>query len=252
MNTQETQGYKGHTIKIFYDDNPENPWEAWEGNMPLIYISGRNEKDYSDGNIDRYILSQLTTNKVIRHQGKLLAILNIEKADFNLNYPSVDYSKQERADEIENLLSDEIENIEVKKALCQLLKIPYLNTSRSGYSQGDYADIFICPTAEFFKETGYTLKHFTEEAMAQAADLWAAWAYGDVYGYQIEDESGEQLDSCWGYYGDDHRKNGLLDEAEDQIDYYIREANKTRLNKLKSIIKAHVPIIYRPVILSNI
>ena len=27
---------------------------------------------------------------------------------------------------------------------------------------------------------------------------------GDVWGYVIEDEEGEQLDSCWGFYGDDN------------------------------------------------
>ena len=35
---------------------------------------------------------------------------------------------------------------------------------------------------------------------------------GEVYGFTIY-ENGEEIDSCWGYYGDDLAKNGILDEG---------------------------------------
>jgi len=41
---------------------------------------------------------------------------------------------------------------------------------------------------------------------------------GEVYGYDIEDSEGEEIDSCYGFYGDDHRKSGLLETAEGLID----------------------------------
>jgi hypothetical protein len=28
----------------------------------------------------------------------------------------------------------------------------------------------------------------------------------DVYGYVVEDENGEHLDSCWGFFGFDHAR----------------------------------------------
>lgn len=34
---------------------------------------------------------------------------------------------------------------------------------------------------------------------------------GDVYGFTLEDENGEEVDSCGGFYGTDWDKNGLLD-----------------------------------------
>lgn len=34
--------------------------------------------------------------------------------------------------------------------------------------------------------------------------VWSQYASGDVYGYIIEDEDGDELDSCWGCYGLDY------------------------------------------------
>lgn len=36
---------------------------------------------------------------------------------------------------------------------------------------------------------------------------------GSVYGYQIVDENDEIIDSCWGFFGYDHEKSGLFDNA---------------------------------------
>lgn len=40
---------------------------------------------------------------------------------------------------------------------------------------------------------------------------------GDVYGYQITDDKGQFLDSCWGFFGSDHKESGLLAAAEKDI-----------------------------------
>lgn len=34
---------------------------------------------------------------------------------------------------------------------------------------------------------------------------------GEVYGYQVINEDGEEIDSCWGFIGDDIETNGMLD-----------------------------------------
>lgn len=36
---------------------------------------------------------------------------------------------------------------------------------------------------------------------------------GRVYGYKITDENGEEIDSCYGFYGEDWKENGLFDNA---------------------------------------
>jgi hypothetical protein len=39
---------------------------------------------------------------------------------------------------------------------------------------------------------------------------FAQYLEGDVYGYRIFDEQGEEVDSCWGYYG----RDAALEEAQ--------------------------------------
>lgn len=56
---------------------------------------------------------------------------------------------------------------------------------------------------------------------------------GEVFGYTVngpEDENGdreEDLDSCWGFYGDDFDKNGLFDYAKNFIDYKVGETHSS-------------------------
>ncbi len=84
---------------------------------------------------------------------------------------------------------------------------------------------------------------------------WKKWAYammgaemktydqfvcGEVYGYIIEDEDGEEasdelLCGCWGYYGDQGKKD-MIEEAKGEIDSYLEKKTKTRENNINAII----------------
>ena len=41
---------------------------------------------------------------------------------------------------------------------------------------------------------------------------------GEVYGYVIRGSDEETIDSCWGFYGSDHKASGLLESARGAID----------------------------------
>jgi hypothetical protein len=43
---------------------------------------------------------------------------------------------------------------------------------------------------------------------------WNQWLAGDVYGYVVEGADGEQIDSCWGFYGMEH----AIEEAKGAAD----------------------------------
>lgn len=82
---------------------------------------------------------------------------------------------------------------------------------------------------------------------------WKKWAYammegemetynkyvsGEVYGYMIEDEEGEEgsnvhLCGCWGYYD----KDCLLEDAKSDIDTYLEEKRETHKNNLETLVK---------------
>lgn len=45
-------------------------------------------------------------------------------------------------------------------------------------------------------------------------ETWNEYLSGNVYGYQIEDAEGNEIESCWGFYGDYDSKGGALSEAK--------------------------------------
>jgi len=50
---------------------------------------------------------------------------------------------------------------------------------------------------------------------------------GACYGYRVIDEDGEETDSCWGFIGDDHKTNGIMDNVQSYLDdgYELEEAD---------------------------
>lgn len=47
----------------------------------------------------------------------------------------------------------------------------------------------------------------------QEVETYDAYLRGDVWGFVLENEDGEHIDSCWGFYGDD--KDGIREHLED-------------------------------------
>jgi len=63
---------------------------------------------------------------------------------------------------------------------------------------------------------------------------------GQVYGYTIVDtETGDQVDSCWGFVGDDEY---CMEEGRGEALYLVRHDRKLRLARVKELIKNHVPL----------
>ena len=53
---------------------------------------------------------------------------------------------------------------------------------------------------------GETPSSDVAEILAREVDAYDRYLTGDVWGYVIEDEDGEHLDSCWGFYGLDYAR----------------------------------------------
>lgn len=54
--------------------------------------------------------------------------------------------------------------------------------------------------------------------------LYEQWAQGDIWGFVIQDSDGEQLDSCWGYYGTDD----CISQAKESADGLVGETESHR------------------------
>lgn len=75
---------------------------------------------------------------------------------------------------------------------------------------------------------GYTMrkaKYWARKCADGEISTWKAWAEGEVYGYVVKDENGNHMDSCWGFYGEEGRKEAVK-EAESLVKYYEDEELK--------------------------
>jgi hypothetical protein len=253
MGAVRTEMYKGFEIEIHQDSDYDNPFEDWDGEFPLMYSGGRNTRftDFSNGDIDNYLKYYLSNNQITKYISKLLKLIDYDKDDFNGDYPLGEWTKSERQNVLRDKLSDWIqESVSHRAKFCLVFDIKHYYGNSTGYSQGDWAKVFICWTPEFGKVTGHEYKDVTDKGLKGTKSLFDAWAWGDVYGYDIEDLSG--LSSCWGFYGDDIEKSGLMESARNAIDCHLEyerkkelERQKKRESKLKAMIKHHVPLQYR-------
>jgi hypothetical protein len=71
----------------------------------------------------------------------------------------------------------------------------------------------------------------TEEAVIEClkaeVKLFDAYLTGEVYGYRLLDKDGEELESCWGFYGDD-AFDYMFSELDAHAEYYMKKEQAER------------------------
>lgn len=98
-------------------------------------------------------------------------------------------------------------------------------------------------------------KSKAEERAENLVETWNEYLSGEVYGFVSEDEDGEMIDSCWGFYGDEGIKEAI-EEAKSVIDCELEKRAKAEreafiaslarhLAKRKAQIKSHAPFYAR-------
>lgn len=75
-------------------------------------------------------------------------------------------------------------------------------------------------------------------------ETWNEYLSGEVYGFEVEDENGGVIDSCWGYYGDFGIECAIR-EGKRAIDAEIKERLRMHLARRKTEIRNHVPLYAR-------
>jgi len=86
-----------------------------------------------------------------------------------------------------------------------------------------------------------------EESMREKIEYFAAICEGSVYGYTIEDEQGEQLDSCWGFVETDYpiEETGVYMDAMSSARHYYKTRLERHIAKKKAEIINRVPVLLR-------
>lgn len=68
------------------------------------------------------------------------------------------------------------------------------------------------------KRISAKLKDRVEKVLRAEIELQSSYINGEVYGYRlIDNEKDEEIDSCFGFYGDDFINNGMADELPEEF-----------------------------------
>ncbi len=258
---KDTLTIDGYTVTIQQDECPENPFEAWDYEPPLLtYYGGRhgNFKSYNGPESLSEIIDLLPWSFAEHEQAypgtlfdstqtispdpspfergrrvqTIKDYLDCSLKEFaetrkysNSNGTSRDafrYEAEQKYGSRPAGWSDANAWFETASSLLTEAGIPNLCTRSCGYCQGDVTLCLVILTDDWFKMTGANRDNAKEICQA-TVDLYSAWAWGDVYGVaEITDPDGNEIEdaACWGYYGSDHDKSGLLDHARSIIEHH--------------------------------
>ncbi|TXG76312.1 hypothetical protein E6Q11_04845 [Candidatus Dojkabacteria bacterium] len=61
------------------------------------------------------------------------------------------------------------------------------------------------------------LKERIEKILEGEVETYSQYVEGDVYGFQIVDEDDDIIDSCYGFYGSDHKESGMLEYIDHEL-----------------------------------
>lgn len=63
-----------------------------------------------------------------------------------------------------------------------------------------------------------------EEGLHCEVEMYDQYLRGAVYGYVLKDASGEEVDSCWGFFGEEY----VEQEVDRMIDYFVKKEESAR------------------------
>lgn len=78
---------------------------------------------------------------------------------------------------------------------------------------------------EYGKRITKAVRKKVREVLNAEVETYDMYLTGDVWGYVIENEEGEHLDSCWGFYG----RKYCEEQAREEFNHYVEKARAERL-----------------------
>lgn len=95
------------------------------------------------------------------------------------------------------------------------------------------------------------MKEKAEKILVGEVEVYDDYISGEVYGFMAEDKDGDNIDSCWGFFGDDGVKEAIR-QGKDAIYSHIEDVNKKKSKKLRSMIEHKVPLDVRVKVLAKV
>lgn len=199
MNVYETIEYRGYTIKIVYDHDTEGP-RIWD-NVGVIYSNCRWY------NPDGHTLSEI-----------------LENPDYQDEDGNFDQSKFDEDHIWLKVYAYIHGGITIR---CTPFGCPW-DSGLFGFIVAKKEEAMkICG----FKTWGEEEAKSVESCLRGEIETLNDYYTGSVYGYIVEKDE-TQLDSCWGFYGDDGLKQ-IKSDCQDYINYKIKKAQRDRIEYLR-------------------
>ena len=240
-NLIESIDYKSCVIEVYPDFDPQNPRE-WDNLGIIVCSHGRyelGEEQFDKNRIDYYSsFDELFADYI------------------NLKYKIVDPKEYDTSNETEiqkvwkwidkNLLYAPLYLYD--HSVLRMKIGSFYGLLPQGHAEFDSGQVgFIYVDKEKLrKEYGKRItKNIKEKAMQVLngeIDTYDSYVSGQIYGYMAKDSKGEDINSCWGFFGD---TDEMIKEAKGEIDYYLKEKQKKKEKKLKGQIKNKVALQYR-------
>jgi len=202
----ETTEYKGHKIEIDTDCDPIDPIKDFDMLGTMVFCHSR----YALGHEQTMDMDEYMTNLAIDADPKLED--KIDKLDWN-------------DDMIEEYVNRSLEKNYVILPI-YMYDHSGITINTSGYScpwdSGQVGYIYVSKS-DVRKE--WKVNRISKKLMSKVIgvlvgeiETYDQYLTGDIYGYNVYDNTGEVIDSCWGFYGTDWENNGLLEYAKNAID----------------------------------
>jgi hypothetical protein len=209
---QEIQLKDNHVLKIIQDEIRESPRD-WD-NLGIMICSH-----------SRYHLGDIQT-------GDHLAMLQeiADSLDMNIILQDLDMYEEIYNDEekLKYWITQKDEWVCLPLYLYDHSGITMSTASFScSWDSGQVGYIY-CPPSRILKEYGNlnedTLK-IVAEVLEAEVKVYDQYLTGDVYGFRLVKvttcnqghEHEEEIDSCWGFYGDDWKENGMKEHIDDAL-----------------------------------
>lgn len=229
---RETKEYKGMTINVYFDSDPECPRD-WD-NLGTIYTNHR-DYDFDNAKVDDLW------------------------RDFEYEVDREFATREDECKAFWKWMDEKYIWLQVSAYQHSGITIwvgDYHNHYDAQWDCGTFGIIAV--SKEKVREE-YGWKHITKERRAKIVECLTnevktldRYFTGEVYGFRTEDEEGDEFDSYWGYYDLEQ----LYDEAKDIIDHHIqrreerakesfRKALAEHLQLRKAQIRHHAPLYVR-------
>lgn len=269
----ETEEHKGFTINIYTDENPINPRENSNVSTFVCesrhYNLGDEHciQDAVNSLFSSYVSSKAIIEYFCKNYGaKLIPGEEGDGCDYFYEYKlrncesvfHIDADTSMSEDQIASQIEDELgieEKLELIRETGEVVLFPISMYEHSGMflwlgSKWSHCDAqWDCSSIGFAYIEKSTAK---EEDMLNPGEEyhndWKEWAYammkaemnvynqylsGEVYGYEVVDEYGDEIGlSCWGYFD----RDCMMDCAKSEIDAFLRQVADARVNNLELVL----------------